>query len=604
MANVIQLLPDSVANQIAAGEVIQRPASVVKELVENAIDAGGKNITIQIKDAGKTLIQVVDDGQGMSETDARMAFERHATSKIKNADDLFHILTKGFRGEALASIAAVAQVYVQTRQEKDDVGVEIEIHGSKLLRQEPAASAKGTNFQVKNLFYNVPARRKFLKSPSTEFRHIVNEFNRVALVHADIHFKLIHNNQVVQDLIPSNFRQRIINLFGKQMTKNLVPVHTETSIITIEGFICKPETAKKSFGEQYFFINNRYMRHPVFHKAISNAYKGLLPSDAIPGYFIEFTAPPESIDVNIHPTKTEIKFESEQGIFQILEATVKEGLGKANFVPSIDFETQGVIEIPTLTRNTEIKPPQIHINPDYNPFKDENNPAQIRQQQNTENWETLYKGFEGDARKTAPTNGQAQSSSEPAMATGSFFMQVLGRYIATPVKSGLLLINQKRAHECILFEKYIQCLMHHQSVTQESLFPTQIELSPEDYQLALELQENINNMGFDIQDFGSNTIVVNGYPSVIDNPDPETLIKNIIAEYKNNLNELKSDYKLNLAKSMASAASIGYGQQLTQHEMNAMVDELFACKDHQYSPSGKPVMAIIETDEIEKKFKK
>ncbi|NBC82993.1 MAG: DNA mismatch repair endonuclease MutL [Bacteroidetes bacterium] len=606
MANVIHLLPDSVANQIAAGEVIQRPASVVKELVENAIDAGALNITVNIRDAGRTLIQVLDDGHGMTGTDARMAFERHATSKIKAANDLFHLQTMGFRGEALASIAAISQVILQTKTGDEELGTSIEIHGSNLMQQEPVATSKGSNFQVKNLFYNVPARRKFLKTQNTEFRHISNEFIRIVLTRPDIQFTLIHNDQTIYNLPVSNHRQRIQRIFGKSMNKNLVTIESETSIVKISGFIGKPETAKKSFGEQFFFINNRYMRHGVFHKAIMNAYHGLIPHETVPCYFIYFESIPESIDVNIHPTKTEIKFESEQAIFQLLEATAKEGLGKANLVPTIDFDTQGVIEIPTVTSKTEIKPPQIRINPDYDPFSTENKTSQQHNQDNLDNWEQLYQGFQNKA-----SNNQSPEENEPGNNEIHFsehqkpdrFFHFKGRYIVSSIKSGLLLIDQKRAHERILFEKYIASLLRHTGVSQESLFPGQIELNNEDYGLVVELMEDINRLGFDIREFGRNTVVVNGCPAEIENPDPEKLIHELLAEYKNNMQELKSDYKLNLAKSLATAAAIGYDHTLKPEEMNALADELFACNDNQYSPSGKQIMTVITTDEIEKRLK-
>lgn len=604
MSDIIHLLPDSVANQIAAGEVIQRPASVVKELVENAIDAEATVITISIKDAGRTLIQVIDNGKGMSETDARMAFERHATSKILNAVDLFNIHTKGFRGEALASIAAIAQVVLKSKPSSEETGTEIVIEGSELKSQEIVACASGSNFMVRNLFFNVPARRKFLKSNNTEFRHIMQELTRVSMAHENIEFKLIHNEQTVLHLPVSNSKQRIINLMGKHIQKHIVSINNSTSIANISGFIGTPDIAKKSYGEQYLFVNNRYMKHPAFHKAIMNAYHRLLQPDTIPSYFIYFDIAPESIDVNIHPTKTEIKFESEQAIFQILEATIKEGLGKSNMAPSIDFDTEGVIGIPTLTSKTEVKPPEVKINYDYNPFSDEKPFQSNLHKTNLNNWDKLYEGFEkkdGEGEQSTIPEFNDQDREIPAQTQGKFY-QVKGRYIVTQVKSGIMFIDQKRAYERILFEQYIQSFTHQQALAQQRLYPETLELSASDYKLVLNLLSDINQLGFDVSDFGNQSVVINACPAEIDHPNTGQILHELLNSYKANLEILKSDTKVNLAQSLAKAASSGFSRTLQVEEMQALFDSLFACSDHNYCPSGKKIVNLLTMEEIDKRF--
>lgn len=601
MSDVINLLPDSVANQIAAGEVIQRPASVVKELVENAIDAGANNIEIHISEAGRAVIQVIDNGSGMSTTDARMAFERHATSKISNANDLFALRTMGFRGEALPSIAAVSQVIVKTRQAGNELGTVIEINGSALLKHEPVSTNTGTIFTVKNLFFNVPARRKFLKSNNTEFRHILTEFYRVALANPGIGLVLHHNNQLLHRLEACGTKKRITSLFNKNMNKSLTPIETETSIIKISGFIGKPDTAKKSSNEQYFFINGRFMKHYVFHKAVINAYRGLIPTDTTPAYFIYLSAAPDTIDINIHPTKTEIKFESEQAIFQILEAATKEAIGKANFTPAIDFETSGVIDIPTLSKAGDIKPPEIKVNPGYNPFESEDKQYHNQRRPENDNWEKLFEGFEN--KESGQSVIEHHPEPEVSLSTEKNFIQIGGKYIATSVKSGLMLIDQRRAHERILFERFIQSLTIQPAVTQESLFPQQFELSTDDYQLTLQLLNELSQLGFDISDKGAQTIAINGYPAEAEGNDIRVLIENILDEYKNNADTLKSDYKLNLAKSFAAASAIDCGTRLSIAEMSELFNRLFVCSDQSYTPSGKPIISIISIDELGKYLK-
>jgi DNA mismatch repair protein MutL len=612
MPDIIQLLPESVANQIAAGEVIQRPASVVKELIENAIDAESSSISIILKDAGRTLIQIIDNGKGMSETDARMSFERHATSKIRRADDLYAIRSIGFRGEALASIAAVAEVVMQTKRAEDETGTEIIIRATNLESQESVACNTGTTFSIKNLFFNVPARRKFLKSETYEFRLCISELQRVALAFPNIEFKMQHNNTEILHLLPCNYKQRIIELFGKSKNQDLIEIKTNTSITRIRGFIGKPESAKKSQDAQFFFVNNRFMRHPYYHKAVMNAYERLLPPNVSPSYFIYFEVEPEKIDVNIHPTKTEIKFEDEQAIWQILHATIKESLGKFSITPSIDFELEPGIEIPVLTKNTKINIPSIQIDPTYNPFDTEDTSQSNRQgtgkdyfrQANLRNWDKLYEGFENDNIKIPETEKQTlfgDDANAVILVTPSI-LQLKNKYILSAVKSGLLVIDQKRAHERILFEKYQKSFLDKRRQTQQSLYPLVIELSAQEHNLVVENIEEINQGGFDIQDFGNNTIVVNGCPADIPNPNPKELIDRLIYELQNNPLQTgnNSDY---MAIVLSKASAIPYGKPLSNDEMRDLIDKLFACENYNYSPDGKPVLSIIQMEELEKKLK-
>lgn len=606
MPDIIHLLPDPVANQIAAGEVIQRPASVVKELVENSIDAASTNISVFIKDGGKTLIQVIDNGCGMSETDARMSFERHATSKIKSAEDLFEIRTMGFRGEALASIAAVAQVTLKTRKAGNNTGTEINISGSSLENQEHVSCQTGTNFCVKNLFFNIPARRKFLKSTSTEFRHIIDEFIRIALAHPDVELKLDHNGSEIYNLPQSNLKQRIIHIFGRSINNNLTPINTQTSIVEIKGFIGKPEMAKKKFGEQYFFINKRFMRHSYFHRAVMSAYEQILPPDAIPSYFIFFDADPKTIDVNIHPTKTEIKFEDEQAVFQILKAAVRETIGKSSIAPSINFDGEGSINIPVLRKGTQVNIPEIQINQDFNPFNDEYLRKTGSAKSKTENWEKLYDGFmsgkdhpDSFKNKNTEINGMFDACGIPE--TGSY-LQLKNRFILTPVKSGIMVIDQKRAYERIIYEDLIHSLAQNSMVTQQSLFPETIEINQKDYSLLSEIMEDIQAVGFDISDFGNNSIVINGCPAEIKNPDPKALIESVLEDYRSNNQDIKKSVKERIARSLAKVSGNSFGVKLNTKEMQELIDRLFGCEDNNFSPSGKKIITIIDTDEFEKKL--
>jgi len=602
MPDVIKLLPDSVANQIAAGEVIQRPASVVKELMENSVDAGGENIRVIIKDSGKTMIQVIDDGAGMSETDARLSFERHATSKITTAQDLFAIKTKGFRGEALASIAAVAMVELKTRRAEDDTGIVVVISGSKVEKQEPCSCPVGSNLSVKNLFFNIPARRKFLKSDNTEIRHIVNEFQKIVLAHPDLRFSLQHNNNEIYNLVAGNLRQRIIGVFGKQINQDLITLDTETSLICMKGFIGKPENAKRTYGEQFFFVNNRFMKHPYFHKAVVEAYQNILPVEAIPSYFIFMQADPVSIDINIHPTKTEIKFEDEKSIWKILMASVREALGRFNIVPSLDFENEALIDIPISNSSGNMpEQPEIDINTQYNPFDGEertyDRPGIVErfERENLANWEKLY--------STQERENDNPEQFERIKNTQRRFFQIKNKYIVCPVKSGLMLIDQKRAHERVLYEKFLDSLSNNHSVSQVDLFPVTKEINTADYYILKEIEKELELLGFKIQYSEEKLITVSGRPSVADSSDPIEMLEILIEDYKNTQADPSKGAKEKVADVMAGASAIPYGKILQQSEMEDLFDSLFACQAPNYSPKGKPVISIITLEEIDKSFK-
>lgn len=616
MADIIQLLPDSVANQIAAGEVIQRPASVVKELVENAIDAGATQIKVNIKDAGRTLIQIIDNGCGMSDTDARMSFERHATSKIKSANDIFAIRTMGFRGEALASIAAIAEVELRTKEHDQDLGTFIHITGSTIITQEPVRCDSGTNFQIKNLFFNVPARRKFLKSNPAELKHIINEIQRIALANPDISISLVHNGSAIYELTGSNKRVRIVSIFGKNINQNLIPLDTGTSLVNISGFIGQPKHARKMFGEQFFFVNQRYIKHPYFHRAIMQAYEKILPPDAIPSYFIYFDINPADIDVNIHPTKTEIKFENESAIWQILQASVREALGKFNIVPSIDFNQAGSVEIPMpLHDYAEIRTPEIKINPAYNPF---DLPSKAKsssetgsgftstpaQRPNLTNWQSLYKGLQPDysEQPETPSDEPVQFRIEEQQ-TIKCSVQFKNKYILTPVKSGLMVIDQKRAHERILYERLIQVLENHEVASQQQLFPETFELNASDATLLTSILPDLRALGFDIRDFGKNSFIINGTPGVLNTSSPVEIIESLLEEYKNSPVNLQGKARETVAISLAQASAIPYGQALKPIEISELIDNLFACQTPNFSPKGKKILSIMPLDDFEKLLK-
>ncbi len=614
MADIIQLLPDSVANQIAAGEVIQRPSSVVKELAENSVDAGSSFITVILREAGKNLVEVIDNGCGMSETDARLSLERHATSKIKNADDLFAIKTMGFRGEALASVAAIAELELQTRRQQDDIGTLVEIKGAEFIRQEPVSCQAGCKISIKNLFFNVPARRKFLKTNPTELRHIVTELQRIALANPEIEFSLQHEGKKILHLPPANRKQRIIHIFGRNINQQLVEIDTQTNLANIGGFIAKPEYSKKAPGEQFFFINNRFMRHPYFHKAVTRAFEKLIAPDALPSYFIYFEACPKTVDVNIHPTKTEIKFENEKAVWQILMASVREALGKFNLVPSIDFNTEGMIDMVIPRRDREPSPPEISVDPDFNPFEQEAGGSGLKQGQKSDryrygNWEQLYKDFEKERSMPGEESERsvvhAERGKDENIFSGSTpaLLQVRNRFILSPVKSGLMIIDQRRAHERILYEKFLKTIRSGSLIAQQQLYPVNIELSPSDYQLVKELTGELVNFGFDIRDFGTHSIIISGCPADTDHADPAKMIENLLSEYKSSGSAFKESPREKIALNLAGSSAINYGKPLTREEMQDIIDNLFACEIPNYSPDGKTVLVILSNDDIDKKFR-
>ena len=614
MSDIIQLLPDSVANQIAAGEVIQRPASVVKELVENALDAGANEIIVHVKDAGRTLIQITDNGCGMSPTDARMAFERHATSKISSANDLFCIRTMGFRGEALASVAAIADVELRTKKLEDEVGTFIHIIGSEVKTQEPTAGTNGTSFMIKNLFFNVPARRKFLKGNTTEIKHIIWEIQRIAIPNPDIKISLFHNNSPIYELPKANYRKRIVDLFGKAINQSLVQVNEKTSILNIFGFVGQPKFARKTIGEQYFFVNGRFMRHPYFHKAVTQAYQQLLPPDTFPSYFLFLEIDPGNIDINVHPTKTEIKFENERDVWQILHAAVRESLGKHNVVPSIDFDQSGSIDIPVPQRNLDnIQFPEIRVNPDYNPFETGKSFStgsfgkSTTEKRNLDGWEDLYTGTQlklKPVEETESRNEELSNLQPVGQFSGKKTLQLKQKYILTPVKSGLMVIDQKRAHERILFEKFMEVLKSDSVASQQMLFPQTIDLNPADAAILQNILPDLLSLGFDIRDFGKNTFIISGTPGVLDVSSPELIIEKLLEEYKNSPVDARSKAKEQIAISLSKASSLDYGTNLKQEEIDHLIDNLFACATPNFSPDGKKVLTIIPVTDIEKSFNK
>lgn len=620
MSDIIQLLPDSVANQIAAGEVIQRPASVVKELVENAIDAGASNINVIIVDAGRTSIQVIDDGKGMSETDARLSFERHATSKIRKADDLFSLHTMGFRGEALASIAAVAQIDLKTRMEGEDLGTQLTISGSRFVGQEPCACPVGSNFTVENLFFNVPARRKFLKSNTTELNNIITAFERIVLVYPQISFTLHSNGTELFNLRSCSYRQRIVEVFGKRLNQDLLPIGVDTSLCRIHGFVGKPESARKKVLQQYFFVNERYMKHAYFHKAVMTAFDRLIPQGEQIPYFLYFEVPAENIDVNIHPTKTEIKFENEQAIWQILLASVKEAVGKFNDVPSIDFDTEGKPDIPVFNPNGSTSAPKISFNPQYNPFKQSSQPQRTT---NTESWESLYAGLDTNTetpqtdlfgQEDTPIgnvdNGETIISSVATAPDATAMIedkspthyQYKGSYIMTAVKSGLMIINQHRAHVRILYEAYLRQLSEHKVHSQKVLFPEMVQFSVSDSVILDHILPEMTEMGFQLDNLGGGSYAVNGVPAGIEGLNAVTLITDMVAAAIESGTHVKEEIDHVLALSLARNTAIPQGQVLSNSEMESIVNELFACSNVNYTPSGTPIIAIMQQHDIEHLF--
>lgn len=633
MSDIIHLLPDSIANQIAAGEVIQRPASVVKELVENAIDAGASHIRVNIKDAGRTLIQVVDDGKGMSETDARMAFERHATSKISSAEDLFSLHTMGFRGEALASIAAVAHVELRTCMKGTELGTKLSIAGSALQEIEPDACTEGSIFSVKNLFFNVPARRKFLKSNETEFRNIVNEFERIALVNPQVALALTHNDAEIFNLPESGLRQRIINVYGKNLNQKLLTVDAQSSLVTISGFVGRPDSAKKRGALQYFFVNGRFMKHPYFHKAVMQAYDQLIPPGEQPNYFIYFTLDPATIDVNIHPTKTEIKFENEQPIWQILMAATREALAKSSAIPTIDFDVEDAIDIPVYNPVKEAdgyKTPTVQLDSGYNPFKaspapssySPSSPSSSPSPQKPEfDWTQLYQGFESDrdaVRKDLEMMGELIETDAdempqppaPSPVDESLFAetttpcyQYKGRYIVTSLKSGLALIDQYRAHVRILFDQYLNNMRQQKGASQQVLFPEIIEFTAAEAAVLPVLLDDMRFIGFDLSNLGNNSYAINGLPAGLENVDQVVLIKDIVNRAIETGCEVDEEICEAIALSLAKAAAIRPGKTLSADEMDHLIATLFSCPDSNLTPDGKTIISMLTDEELEKRFR-
>lgn len=623
MPDIIRLLPDSVANQIAAGEVVQRPASAVKELMENAVDAGATTVKLIVKDAGRTLIQIVDDGCGMSDTDARISFERHATSKIKTADDLFNLHTMGFRGEALASIAAIAQVELKTKRAEDEIGTCISIEGSVFKSQEACAIPTGTSFSIKNLFFNVPARRNFLKSDAVEFRHIVEEFERVAFAHPHIAFSLTNNGTEVFNLAKGNLRQRIVALYGNPYNQRLVPVDESTDIVRITGFIGKPEFAKRTRGEQFFFLNNRFIKNGYLHHAVQGAYEQLLSHDSFATYFLFLEVDPHSIDVNIHPTKTEVKFEDERAVYAILRSSLKRALGQYNISPTIDFNQEMSMDIPYNQKGTPVAP-GIHVNPNFNPFANnisksnsgnyQGNQFAQKEKNVPSNWQEMFNSHIQKGDLPSPdlisennNGGQLrQSDLENANENKSSanIWQLHERYILTPIKSGILVIDQQRAHERILFEKFLRAIEQHSAHVQQLLFPETLEFSPSDSAIISSLLEDFNALGFDLRSFGTNTFVVHGIPVGTEEKGCVELLEGVLETYKQNEQELHLQPRENMARSMAKQASIKMGRSLSLIEMRALADELFACTTPSYAPDGKPCFINFPIEELDKRFKR
>lgn len=623
MSSIIQLLPDHVANQIAAGEVVQRPASVVKELLENAVDAKATDIKLIIKDAGKSLVQVIDNGQGMSVTDSRLCFERHATSKIRQAEDLFSLHTKGFRGEALASIAAIAHVEMKTKQEQDELGTHIIIEGSKFVSQEPSVLPKGTSFAVKNLFFNIPARRNFLKSETVEFRHIVDEFQRVALAHPNIYFTMYHNGSEMFNLPNLNFRQRIVNIFSGKTNEKLVPIQEETEIVTIEGFVGKPEFAKKNRGEQFFFVNDRFIKSGYLHHAVMSAYEGLLPNGAQPTYFIYLNVPPNTIDINIHPTKTEIKFDDEHALYAILRSSIKHSLGQFNVSPVLDFDRDPNLDTPYQYQNKTAEYPTIQVDRTYNPFSNSNDSELATQksvkqfsgssnfrnnESPTANWESLYVGLKQDSAEVE------NFSFEDDEVTASLFdekeeeqtikrtYQIHKKYIVSPIKSGMVIIDQGRAHQRVLYEQFLANMTVHQASSQQLLFPLQLHFSNNEMKLIAELQPSLENTGFIFEVFDKDSIHFSGIPVNTSESQVSMVLEQLITDLQDGIPDSSFCQNDTIAKSMAKSLSVKTGTYLTEKEQENLVNNLFACKEPNVSPFQKPTFITMRVEDIDKKF--
>ena len=601
MSDVIRLLPDSIANQIAAGEVVQRPASAVKELMENAIDAGATGIRLIVKDAGRTLIQVIDDGFGMSETDARMSLERHATSKIRTAEDLFKLRTMGFRGEALASIAAVSQFEMKTRQAQNELGTLLVVEGSEVKRQEPVACEKGTSMSVKNLFYNIPARRNFLKSNPVEMRHILEEFQRIALAHPDISFSLVQGDEMIYDLAPTKLSQRVVGLFGKSYQEQLAACQEETELIKVAGYIGKPESARKTRGEQFIFVNQRFIRNNYLNHAVASAYENLLPANSFPFYVLFLSIDPKHIDVNVHPTKTEIKFDDERAVYAVVRSAVRQALGSHNLAPALDYSADvnlvnKISHSPALSREQYL----------------EEQLGTSLQRSNLQNWEKLFEderpaGSRLFAQPTEPGDMRRESSmnlEEAFLAVEEkIVFQLHQKFLVRPVKNGLMIIDQQAAHERILFEKFLVKIQTHQGTSLQSLFPQTVSLSAADFTLVMEMEQEIKALGFQFEIFGKNTLVVNGMPAETAGKNEKELFEGLLEQFKQNQANLTLPLRDNLASALAKRSSIKAGQKLSREEMESVVAGLFSCRNPNYSPEGNTTFFIYETSKIESHFK-
>ena len=611
MSSIIQLLPDHVANQIAAGEVVQRPASVVKELLENAVDAKATDIKLIIKDAGKSLVQVIDNGLGMTVTDARLCFERHATSKIRQAEDLFSLHTKGFRGEALASIAAIAHVEMKTKQDQEELGTHIVIEGSKFVSQDVAVLPKGTSFSVKNLFFNIPARRNFLKSETVEHRHIVDEFQRVALAHPNIHFTYYHNGSDLFNLPQSNSRQRIVNIFSGKTNEKLVPVQEETEIVSIQGFVSKPEFAKKNRGEQFFFVNDRYIKSGYLHHAVMAAYEGLLKDGAQPSYFLYLNVPPNTIDINIHPTKTEIKFDDEHALYAILRSAIKHSLGQFNVAPILDFERDSNLDTPYNYKNSVASTPTIQVDGAFNPFSDETPNKHFttyRKTENTANWESLYVGLKQDTEEIGniefesdEVTGSLFNENEIEQATNKMY-QIHKKYIVNPIKSGMVIVDQQRAHQRVLYEQFLTNMTVHQASSQQLLFPLNLFFSSSEMKLISELQLSLVNTGFVFEATNDDHVVISGLPINVTESEVSMLLEQLLSDLQDGIPESSFSQNDSIAKSMAKSLAIKTGTYLTEKEQENLVNGLFACKEPNVSPFQKPTFITMRVEDLDKKF--
>lgn len=615
MTDVIHLLPDHVANQIAAGEVVQRPASVIKELLENSIDAGGTNIKILVKEAGKTLIQVTDNGKGMSVTDARLCFERHATSKINSAEDLFSLKTKGFRGEALASIAAIAHVELKTRQEDEEVGTCIRIEGSEVVSQEVCVTPQGSTICVKNLFYNIPARRNFLKSDTVELRHIIDEFQRVALAHPNIQFSLYHNGSELFQLPEANFRQRIVNIFGGKTNEKLVPVQEETGIVKIHGFVGKPEFAKKGRGEQFFFVNDRFIKSPYLNHAVTAAFEGLLRDGAYPSYFLFLQVDPKSIDINIHPTKTEIKFDDEHALYTILRSSIKHSLGQFNVAPVLDFDRDATLDTPYEFSNKAVTPPKVEVDHNFNPFRNEGSGksgfSYPRERSNSGSWESLYTGLGGNGQEKISGFEQVEFESEEV--TGNLFgssdsgessttFQLNRKYIISTLKSGILVIDQHRAHTRILYEELLKNITITSAVSQQLLFPLLLQFSKHEIELLKEIKDSLEQTGFIFSEIRKDSVEISGIPTLISESEVAILLEQLLSDLENEVPGTGFSQIDTLSKSLAKGMAVKSGTILNSAEQQNIVNSLFACKETTLSPNNKPIFTTLTVEELDKKF--